>query len=111
MPSPEPTESRWNSLFRASRSWRLAWNIDQLLGRVSREAVDMLKLERAVAFLLQRSGLQHRAVWPEMGDNNSAFLEYSRGVAKQVVESGRAVFAHEIGQNGNGSETRIVTGP
>ena len=76
-PSTQPAEKaeeRWNALFRASRSWRLAWNIDQLLDRVARDAVELLGLERAVAFLLERSGPAPRAVWPESAREDAAFL-------------------------------------
>ncbi len=94
----ESAEDRWNALLRVSRSWRLEWNVNHLLSRVTKEAVELLGLARGAVYLLERSGLSQRALWPASDTAGAARLEASsRPIAEQVAQSGRPVFAHGFG--------------
>jgi diguanylate cyclase (GGDEF)-like protein len=94
----EYTEHRWNELLRVTRSWRLEWNVEQLLSRVSKEAIELLGLERGIVYLLERKGLIGHAIYPPLsGLEAERVLPYSQQIAQQVIQSGRPLFAHELG--------------
>src|SRR5437868_5755246 len=96
---PAPKDDIWSSLLRVTRAWRLEWNIDQLLGRVAREAVELCGAERGAIFVLERDGLNLRMSWPQnLAD--AAFNDYSRRIAQNVVQHGRPVFAHSVDVSG-----------
>jgi diguanylate cyclase (GGDEF)-like protein len=87
-------EGHWDALLHVTRSWRLEWNIDQLLERIAREAVELLKLDRSALFLLDRSGLHLRAMWPEAAANGPT--SEIEAIAQKVIQSGRPIFAHGL---------------
>src|SRR6266571_3954415 len=94
----EYTENRWNELLRVTRSWRLEWNVEHLLSRVSKEAVELLGLQRGIVYLLERKGIVGHAIFPPLsGLEAERVLPYSLQIAQQVIQSGRPIFAHELG--------------
>ncbi|HYF49784.1 MAG TPA: diguanylate cyclase [Planctomycetota bacterium] len=109
MPPLESVDDRWNALLRLTRSWRLEWNLEQLLSRVAREAVDFLSLERSIIFLLEQKGLSPRAAWPEQ-TLNSPEQFYTQGfkIAQQVVEFGRPIYGHQLSQARENDGARSV---
>ena len=99
--STESTEPRWNALLRITRSWRLEWGLDTLLGRVAREAVEFLELSRGIVYILTPEGLSVQSVWPGVGHGADfkAAAAQSREIAEKVVHTGRPVFAHVLGKS------------
>lgn len=114
MSQDELYEDQWQALLRLSRSWRLEWNVDDLLGRVVREAVEFLDLKRGTVLLLGSEGLVPRAVWPKPAtkEEEREFLACGEQVAREVVHSGRPVFGHELhrpaGPAGTEESIRLV---
>ena len=99
MAENETTEDRWNALLRVTRSWRLEWNVDHLLHRICKEAVELLGLERGLVFMLERTGVVNRGAWPVLqAREHKELLPLSRGIAQQVVQSGRPLYAHELNE-------------
>jgi diguanylate cyclase (GGDEF)-like protein len=88
-------ESRWEALLRITRSWRLEWNAGELLGRVCREAVELLGAERGLVFVLENEELSVRGAWPG-GELPAETLDAARAAADGVVNTGRAIFAHQL---------------
>ena len=107
MPETEPVgadENRWEALLRVTRSWRLEWNSSELLERVSREAVELLSLERGIVFLQENEKLLGRCAWPDSGVFDSVDFSTCQSIAERVVHTGRPVFAHEFGELHGGEE-------
>ena len=112
----ETSPNRWYELLRVTRSWRLEWNLEQLLIRVAREAVEFLAFDRGVVFLLGPQGVVRRAVWLKEGappfDEAPGDIQK---IAEKVVQSGRPMFAHVVGNgttNGHngGAAEKLVAG-
>jgi diguanylate cyclase (GGDEF)-like protein len=99
----EAEENRWEALLRVTRSWRLEWNSSELLERVSREAVELLGLERGIVFLVEADKLHGRSAWPSSGVFDSVDFSTCQGIAERVVRTGRPVFAHEFAELGQRS--------
>ncbi len=96
-------ENRWEALLRVTRSWRLEWNTSELLERISREAVELLGLERGIVFLLEAEKLHGRSAWPSSGVFDSVDFSTCQSIAERVVHTGRPVFAHEFAELGQRS--------
>ncbi len=114
MPDIEPVgtdENRWEALLRVTRSWRLEWNTSELLERVSREAVELLVLERGIVFLLENEKLLGRSAWPDSSVFDSVDFSTCQSIAERVVRTGRPVFAHEFAElhGGEGETTGEVS--
>jgi diguanylate cyclase (GGDEF)-like protein len=101
MPHSESTEPRWNALLRITRSWRLEWGLDTLLGRVAKEAVEFLELSRGIVYILTPEGLSVQSVWPSVATDAQLkkAAAQSREVAEKVVHTGRPVFAHVMSKS------------
>ena len=95
----ETSPNRWYELLRVTRQWRLEWDLEQLLQRVAKEAVEFLDFDRGVVFLLSPDGVTRRAVW--LKDASQQFDDARREIqriAEKVVQNGRPVFAHVVGE-------------
>ncbi len=99
MAEREGSEDRWNALLRVTRSWRLEWNVDHLLQRICREAVELAQLDRGLVFMLEHTGIVNRGGWPELQSReHKQLLPIARNIAQQVVQSGRPLYAHELSE-------------
>jgi len=100
------TSQKWGALLRIVRNWKLEWNLSQLLSSVAREAVESLGVERGLVLLLDTGGLTIKSVWPSPDKQiPKDEIPYNREVTEEVIQKGRAVYAHDMTE---GSPQKLI---
>jgi diguanylate cyclase (GGDEF)-like protein len=87
-------EALLTELFRAIRIWGADGRIEQLLNRITADALQLASFENCLLFLLENTGIVLRAR-AQNGSNSGAEEEFYARIAQRVADSGRTIVAHE----------------